>query len=133
MLQENKHLPSDRKFGLTFAVIFLGLGVYSVVNTQTIIACLFFVGAVILCALSVIHAKTLAPFNRLWMRFGELLQKLVSPIVLIALYFIIFTPVGLITRAFGRDELKIRKNAKITNWEQPNGRGATRSSLKQQF
>ena len=45
------------------------------------------------------------PRRRAWMKLGELLGRVVSPIALGIIFFAVFTPVGLLMRAFGRDAM----------------------------
>ncbi len=88
--------PSDRAFGWTFAVIFT-------------IAALFYPWALAFAALmvgvTVIRAELLAPLKRAWMKLGELLHHVVSPLVLGLIFFGVFTPVALVMRLAGRDVL----------------------------
>lgn len=60
---------------------------------------------------AVIAPSLLAPLNRLWFQCGLLLHKVVSPIVLIALYYLILTPLSLWMRWFTKDPLKMNWNA----------------------
>ena len=50
----------------------------------------------------------LAPLNRVWTRFGLLLHRIVSPVVLGVMFFVVVTPTGLLMRALGKDPLRLR-------------------------
>ena len=50
----------------------------------------------------------LAPLNRVWTRFGLLLHRIVSPVVLGVMFFVVVTPMGLVMRALGKDPLRLR-------------------------
>jgi len=90
-------MPSDRKFGWTFAVLFLLVGaIYS--------PWLILLSAV-LAVITLTRAHWLAPAKRGWMKLGELLHHIVSPIVMGLIFFGVFTPVALFMRAIGRDAL----------------------------
>jgi hypothetical protein len=67
------------------------------------------------------------------MQFGQLLGRLISPIVLGAIFFLIFTPVGLIMRLVGRDELKLKRRATKTHWQAMTSSEQTETSFKNQF
>jgi hypothetical protein len=54
-----------------------------------------------------LRPQLLRSANRLWFRFGMLLHKVISPIVLGVLFFMVVTPVGMIMRATGRDVLAL--------------------------
>ena len=87
-------LPSDRSFGWTFTGFFALVAFF-----QPWMLALAAATALV----TMIRSHWLAPFNRAWMKFGALLHHVVSPVVLGLIYFGIFTPVGVVMRAFGRD------------------------------
>ena len=67
--------------------------------------------------LGILNSKILTPFNKLWIKFGEILGRVIAPIVMAIIYFIVLTPISLIVRLFGKDLLNLRfiKN-KETYW-----------------
>ena len=78
--------------------------------------------------------KILRPLNWLWFQLGQLLGKIVSPIVLGAIFFLLLTPVSLVTRLFGRDELRIKRKASQTSyWLDRAPPGPAPESFKNQF
>ena len=89
-------LPSNRKFGFFFAVVFALIGVYFVYmgsgDITVAVAYGFLVLAVIFLLVAFVKADILSPLNMLWMRFGLLLGLIVSPIVLGVIFFGLFTP-----------------------------------------
>ena len=89
-------LPSDRSFGWTFAVVF------SLVALIYPWALAF---AVLMAAITVIRAELLAPLKRAWMKLGELLHHVVSPLVLGLIFYVVFTPVAFVMRLAGRDAM----------------------------
>ena len=74
-----------------------------------------FVSAVFLCV-TMVKADVLLPLNKLWMRFGFLLGMIVSPIVLGVIFFGMFTPIAVLMRMSGRDELRLKFNNKASHW-----------------
>jgi hypothetical protein len=109
-------LPSNHKFGFFFSTIFLLASLYSYYIDTEIIA--YVLGA--LCGtflvITIINAKILLPLNKLWMKFGVLLGMIVSPIIMGIIYFGIFTPIAIIMRLSGRDELRLRLKKQKTYW-----------------
>lgn len=92
-------LPSNRSFGWTFTGVFaLGAFFYPWVLALAAATAL----------VTLIRAQWLAPLNRAWMKFGALMHHVVSPLVLGLIFFGIFTPVGMVMRAFGRDAMTRR-------------------------
>ena len=77
--------------------------------------------------------KLLAPFNRAWFALGQLMGRVVSPIVLGAIFFLILTPVALIMRLFGRDELRLKRKASDSYWVDRHHDTPAAESFKNQF
>jgi len=89
-------LPSDRSFGWTFAAVFTLIGILHPWALAP---------AALFAAVTLVRAHWLAPLKRLWMRLGELLNHVVSPVVLGIMFFGVFTPVGWVMRLAGRDPM----------------------------
>jgi len=126
-------LPSNRKFGLFFTAVFAVVFAYFYWSGQVEIGAAFALLAVVFAVVSVVRAELLLPLNKLWMRFGLLLGMIVSPIVLGAMFFLIFTPVAIGMRLFGRDELRLKMRNSQTHWKVRDPSGPSSESFKQQF
>ena len=109
-------LPSNKKFGYFFTLIFLIFGGYFYSYSFTVAAFILIVIATIFFLVTLIKADLLLALNKLWMRFGLLLGVIVGPIVLSLIYFGIFTPIALIMRLSGRDELRLKFKKKTSHW-----------------
>ena len=125
-------LPSNQKFGFFFMFIFLGSSVYCYLGSKISLTYIFAVLAVILLVITFIKPVWLLPFNRLWMRFGLLLGKVVSPIVLGVIFFGLFAPIAIMMRLFGRDELKLKPRQQSSHWIDRETE-TQHTSFKQQF
>lgn len=110
-------LPSNKKFGYTFSIIFLMVASYFFFLSSHKVGYIFFTLAGFLFVITLINPDILYIFNKKWMQLGILLGKIVSPIVLGILFFGLFTPFGLIMRIFGRDELFIKLKKKDSYWK----------------
>jgi hypothetical protein len=97
-------LPSNRSFGWTFTGFFVIAGVYGLWKGAATLPWLLPL-AVVTAIVTLTRDTWLTPLNRAWMKFGELLGRVVSPIVLGVIFFGIFTPVGVVMRLFGRDAM----------------------------
>ena len=97
-------VPTDRKFGYTFAVVLASLGAWMLWRANRLGFAAVGVG-VAFAAIAATVPKILHPLNVAWMFVGRLLNKIVSPIVLAAIYGAIVVPVGLVFRFIGRDAL----------------------------
>jgi hypothetical protein len=129
----NIELPSNKKFGLFFSAIFGAIAVYlySIEMQSYAFALVLLVIATL--SLVIVKSEWLLPFNKLWMYFGMLLGKIVSPIVLGAIYFLLFTPIGLAMRLVGRDEMWLKVNNRDSHWRQRLPIGPGPISFKNQF
>ncbi len=131
----NKHPPhSNRKFGLLFAGIFGFLSAYAAYHDVYILKVYALIGAGAFIGLAAVAVpRTLAPFNNAWMKLGELMGRVVSPLVLGVIFFILITPVALVTRLFGRDELRLKRTNGHSYWIDRTPPGPAGDSFKNQF
>jgi len=124
---------SDRAFGFVFAAFFaivalLPLWRGAPVRLWALIAALVFLGA------AIVIPRALAPLNRLWLRFGELLNRITSPIALAILFYGVVMPTGIAMRLFGKDPLRLRRDAQARSyWIDRDPPGPPPDSLKNQF
>jgi hypothetical protein len=130
---ETAQTSSDRTFGLVFVVVFLAVGLLPLlVHGGVRVWSLVVAGTLLLIALTA--PAVLAPLNRLWMRFGALLHRIVSPLVLGVMFFGVITPMGLVMRARGKDPLRLRADAGASSyWVRRTPPGPARDSFKRQF
>ncbi len=98
---------SNRSFGILFFVVFLGFGLWPLTKDQPINFIFIFISTVFLI-LGIFNSKILSPLNSLWIKFGELLGRIVAPIVMALVYFVILTPVSLLVRILGKDLLGLK-------------------------
>lgn len=124
---------SDRAFGLVFSTAFALIAFYPLIDGRSIRPSSLIASGVFL-ALALFVPAALAPANRLWTKFGELLHCVVSPVALGIVFFLSVLPVGLLMRLFGKDplRLKIDRDA-ATYWINREPPGPTAESLNNQF
>jgi hypothetical protein len=109
-------IPSNQKFGWLFAVIFgLGFAYFHHKNSSGL-AIVSLVAAVIFSLVTIFIPTALAPLNRAWFGLSLFLGKVVSPIVLSIIFFVLIVPVAFITRLFGRDALSLKKRQVSSYW-----------------
>lgn len=126
-------LPSNKKFGYFFSLIFLLISGYLLSKNLILISTTFFLLALIFLIITFLRSELLLPLNKAWLKFGIFLGKIISPIVLGLIFFFLITPVGLITRAFGRDELSLKKINRESDWKVINKNKNYSTSFKNQF
>lgn len=133
MKMSDVNLPSNRRFGLFFTGVFAISGAYFS-SEDNMTAAVISVGlSVLMLATSLFKADNLAPLNKAWMRFGLLLGKIVSPIVLGILFFGVFTAIGFGMRLFGRDELRLNIKSRSSHWKPKVIVGSSLNTFENQF
>lgn len=110
-------LPSNKKFGILFIIIFSLLSLYLFMNGFHLWLWASVSVNIYFLITTLIKPELLTPLNRLWMKFGFLLSKIVSPLVISFIFFIIFTPVSILFKMTGRDVLEIKDNNKNSYWK----------------
>ena len=126
-------MPSNNKFGWFFSAVFAMIALYSYSQQLNTLAVATTIVFVLFAAATFSSPQLLTPLNRLWYALGMLLGKVISPIVLGAMFFVLITPIALITRLFGRDELKIKKSFVQSYWVDRLPPGPPSDSFKNQF
>lgn len=134
MISQTTKLPTERAFGFLFATVFAGLGIYGYYKGWDSVAIFATLASSVVLMLTTFFApKALAPFNRAWFHLGQLLGKIVSPIVLGIIFFGLLTPIALVSRLFGRDELKLKPRTVASYWMERTPPGPAPDSFKNQF
>jgi hypothetical protein len=127
-------LPSERKFGVLFTIVFALLTAYVAWKAWSQVA--IGVCAVLAAGFGVttlVNPSVLAPLNRAWFALGLLMGRIVSPIVLGAMFFLLITPVAVVARWFGRDELRLKPRDVNSYWRERSDPVAAAESFKNQF
>ena len=126
---DNIKIGSNRSFGIVFFVVFLVIAFYPLINHGSIrLWAIFF--SILFLFLGLMNSQYLTPLNRLWFKFGILLAKIISPIVMGLVFFGIVTPTGILMRLFKKDLLNLKNNDSKSYWI---NRPKEKSSMKNQF
>ena len=122
-------IGSNKSFGIVFFIVFLLIAIYPLINNgelriwSLVVAIIFFI-------LGLINSKVLTPLNKLWFKFGLLLGKIVSPLIMGIIFFFVVTPTAFIMRIIGKDLLNLKFNNKKSYWIEKTG---PKSKMKNQF
>jgi hypothetical protein len=98
---------SDRSFGLTVGGFLLIVGLLPARKGLPVRVWALAAGAA-LCLVALVAPSLLRSANRLWMKFGELLGKVMTPVFMAVLFYVVVTPYGAVMRLFGHDALRVR-------------------------
>jgi len=127
-------LPANRRFGLTFCAAFLVLGVYAAIKGHGATVYLsFFATSIAFGSIALTFPRILALPNILWFRLGELLGRIISPLILGVIYFVLLAPIAGVARLLGRDELHLKRRTVRSYWVSRNPPGPTGQSFTDQF
>ena len=122
-------IGSNRNFGLVFFIIFLGVAIYPLFDNGDIrlwsfvIASAFFI-------LGIINSRLLNPLNKLWFKFGLLLAKFISPLVMGLIFFFLVSPIAIVMRLLKKDLLNLKFNKSNTYWI---SKSSVKSNMRDQF
>lgn len=126
-------LSSNRAFGYVLSAAFLIIAVRPLLFGGAPHWWSLIVSAAVLAVALAAPALLTLP-NRLWQRFGMLLNRVTSPVVLAILFYLVVTPTGLLMRAFGKDTLRLRHNAFADSyWISRDPPGPEPESMSHQF
>ena len=122
-------ISSNRSFGIVFFIVFLLIATYPLTYSGEIRVWSITISFTFL-VLGLLNSKILTPLNKIWFKFGILLGKIVSPLVMGIIFFIVVTPIGYLMRFFGKDVLSLKYNKTQSYWIEKNG---PKSKMKNQF
>ncbi len=122
-------ISSNRSFGIVFFIVFLLIALYPLTYSGEIKIWSLLISFIFLI-LGLLNSKILTPLNKLWFKFGILLGKIVSPLIMGLIFFFVVTPIGLIMRLLGKDLLNLKYNKDKSYWIEKSG---PKSKMKNQF
>ncbi|MDC1092828.1 SxtJ family membrane protein [Pelagibacteraceae bacterium] len=121
---------AEKNFGLLFGLIFLIIALWPVLSGLKL-QLWYFIIAIIFFIIAFLKPIIFKPFNKAWIKFGEILGLIIAPIVMALVYFIILTPISLMVRIFGKDLLGLKFSKKQdTYWIKREKKPGT---MKKQF
>lgn len=113
-----KKQSSVRSFGILFFIVFLIVGLWPIINDGEIRFWSILLSFTFLI-LGIINSKILIPLNKYWIKLGEILGKIIAPLVMLVIYFAIVTPIALLLKFFRKDILNLKLDDKTdTYWIQ---------------
>ena len=122
-------ISSNRSFGIVFFSVFLLIALYPLMFSGEVRLWSLIISFTFL-VLGLLNSTILYPLNKLWFKFGIFLGKLISPLIMGLIFFLVVTPIGLIMRLLGKDVLNLKYNKNKSYWIKKNG---PKSKMKNQF
>jgi len=122
-------ISSNRSFGIVFFIVFILIAFYPLINQGEIRIWSVFISLLFLI-LGIINSKILTPLNKVWFKFGIFLGKIISPIIIGVIFFLVVTPIAFLMRMLKKDLLNLKYNKNSTYWIEKN---EPKSKMKNQF
>ena len=122
-------ISSNRSFGIVFFIVFLIIALYPITNNGEI-RTWSAITSLIFLVLGLLNSKILSPLNKLWFKFGLFLGRIISPVIMGIIFFLVVTPIGYMMRILGKDVLNLKYNKNKSYWIKKNG---LKSKMKNQF
>ena len=120
---------SNRSFGIVFFVVFLLVSLYPLINGDNVRFWSLAISGIFLI-LGILNSNLLSPLNKIWFKFGILLGRIISPIVMGIIFFLVVTPIAFIMRLLGKDLLNLKYSDNQSYWIEKYG---PQSKMKNQF
>ena len=122
-------IGSNRSFGIVFFIVFLIISIYPLFNSENIRIWSLLI-SIIFLILGLLNSKLLNPLNKIWFKFGLLLGKIISPIVMGIIFFFVVTPIAMFMKLLRKDLINLKFNNNSTYWIEKKG---PKSKMKNQF
>ena len=122
-------ISSNRSFGVVFFIVFLLIALYPLLNNNEVRLWSLII-SVLFLILGILNSKILSPLNKIWFKFGLILGKIISPIIMGIIFFLVVTPIGFIMKLLGKDLINLKFNNKKSYWIEKSG---PKSKMKNQF
>ena len=129
MNQNDLKIGSNKSFGIVFFIVFFLISLYPLTNQENIRVWSLIISLIFLI-LGLLNSKILNPFNKLWFKFGMILGRIISPIIMSIIFFLVVTPIALIMKLLKKDILNLKFNKTNTYWIEKSG---PKSKMKNQF
>ena len=126
---DNIKTSSNRSFGIVFFIVFIFIAFYPLINQGEIRIWSVFISLLFLI-LGMINSKILTPLNKVWFKFGIFLGKIISPIVMCLIFFLVVTPIAFLMRMLKKDLLNLKFSKNNSYWV---AKTDPKSTMKNQF
>ena len=122
-------ISSNRSFGIVFFIVFLLIAFYPLINQGEIRIWSLLISLLFLI-LGIINSKILTPLNKVWFKFGIFLSKIISPVIMGIVFFLVVTPIAFLMRMPKKDLLNLKFNKNSSYWIEKTD---PKSTMKNQF
>ena len=128
-----KSTVTNSNFGFFFTAVFFTASIYFLLYMVDYPFWIFLSLSVLTLFSTLYYPNFLSPFNRLWFLIGMFLGRVISPVILGIIFFLLITPMSIILKIVGRDELNLKRERKETFWILRESEEIDPKSFKNQF
>jgi len=131
--EEGIKVSSDRSFGIVFFVVFVFAGTWMLLKGQPA-GWFMLASSIILLVIALVRPSILGSLNQAWFKFGLLLSRVVTPLILGVVFFLVVTPMAITRRLLGKDSLNLKFESSLKSyWINRNPPGPKPNSMTRQF
>ncbi len=120
---------NNKSFGILFFIVFFLIAIWPIIDSGSVRIWSIMLSLIFLI-LGILNSKILSPLKSAWIKLGEVLGKIIAPIVMGFIYFFIITPIGILMRLIGKDLLGIKYSKNNSYWIK---REKNINTMKRQF
>lgn len=106
----NIKLKDNITFGILFFILFFIIGLYPL-KSGGAIKIWSVVLSLVFLIITIIRPNSLTFINRLWIQFGIVLGKIISPLIMGLVFFFVVTPIGILVRILKKDVMSLKRGA----------------------
>ena len=122
-------IGSNKNFGIVFFIVFFIIAIYPLAGQGDIRFWSLLV-SILFLLLGLLNSSLLGPLNKLWFKFGIFLGKIVSPFLMLLIFFLVVTPIAFLMRCLKKDILNLKFSNQKTYWIE---KSQPKSQMKDQF
>ena len=122
-------IGSNKSFGIVFFIVFFIIALFPLINNSEIRIWAVIISLIFLI-LGLINSKILTPLNKAWFKFGIFLGKIISPLIMGIIFFLVVTPIGIVMKMLKKDLLNLKFNKHKSYWIE---KSEPKSKMKNQF
>ena len=122
-------IGSNKSFGIVFFIVFFIIALFPLIYNSEIRIWAVIISLIFLI-LGLINSKILTPLNKAWFKFGIFLGKIISPLIMGIIFFLVVTPIGMLMKMLKKDLLNLKFNKHKSYWIE---KSEPKSKMKNQF
>ena len=105
----------NKQFGYLFFFVLICISIFNFFNSNKINYILIFLSLIFLI-ITIFKPILFDGISNIWIKFGELLGRFISPMVMALIFFLFLTPLSFIVRIIRKDLLNIKFSKQKSYW-----------------